>query len=315
MDRRIKISVCGCAPHIVDVVYDSLKKISFLEVMKSDDFRHSDIIYWIYGKGPSIKKFFPLWIKKDPIIINHWIGSDVIGEKNKNQQHGISRIQNIIESYIYYWKWKNGGLINLTAALWLIDELSKLQINSTYLPITTIDLNELEPADIQREKDIDFITYVPLRSFDFYGGDNIVKLALRWQNYTFLFVIPDLDEIPLDFIEKMPKNIIFSPKVSRRKMFELYRRSKVFIRYTQHDAISLSVLEALYFKLQVYWTYDFPFTQKIRTQEQLSDSIPDLVQNWHPNEDGHSFVIENYSTEKFRDNFVKIIQNKLKLPK
>jgi len=315
MDRRIKISVCGSTPLIVDEVYNILKKMQLFEVMKSDDFRHSDIIYWIYGKGPSIKNFFPVWIKKKPIIINHWIGSDVIGEIERNQQHGINRIQNSIQDFIYYWKWKNGGLINLAAAPWLIDELSKLHIYATYLPITTIDLNELEPADIHVEKDIDFLTYVPFRSFDFYGGDKIVKLAHRWQNYQFLLVIPDLDEIPLDFVEKMPKNVIVSPKVTRSEMFELYKRSKFFIRYTQHDAISLSVLEALYFNVHVLWTYDFPFTQKINSDEILSDSIPVLVQNWRPNEDGHAFIRKNYSTEKFREDFMKIIQNKSNLLK
>jgi hypothetical protein len=315
MDRPIKISVCGSTPLIVDAVYDIIHKIPFFEVMKSDDFRNSDIIYWIYCKGPSIIKYYPVWIKKDPIIINHWIGTDVMGEIERNRQHGIHRIQNSIQDFIYYWKWKNGGLINLAAAPWLIDELSKLHINATFLPITTIDLDQLEPADIHLKKDIDFLTYVPFRSFDFYGGDKIVKLAQRWQKYQFLLVIPDLGEIPLDFIEKMPKNIILSPKVTRSEMFEFYKRSKFFIRYTQHDAISLSVLEALYFNLHVLWTYDFPFTEKIETEEKFSDSIPDLVQNWQPNEDGHTFIIENYSTERFREDFVKIIQNKTKLLK
>lgn len=315
MERGIKISVCGSSPLIVDVVYNSLKKIPLFEVMKSDDFRHSDVIYWIYGKGPSIKKFFPVWIKKKPIIINHWIGSDIIGETERNQQHGINRIQNSIQDYIFYWKWKNGGLINLAAAPWLIDELSELHINSTYLPITTIDLNELELSDIHVEKDIDFLTYLPFRSFDFYGGNKIVKLAHRWQHYQFLLVIPDLDEIPPGFFEKMPKNVIVFPKVTRSEMFELYKRSKFFIRYTQHDAISLSVLEALYFNVHVLWTYDFPFTQKITTEEILSDSIPALVENWRPNEGSHAFIRKNYSTEKFREELIKIIQNKSTLLK
>jgi len=313
MKRRIKISVCGCTPEIVKIVYDILNKMELFEVIISDDFRHSDIIYWIYGKGPSIKKFFPVWIKKNPIIINHWIGSDVLGEIKKNQEHGIPRIRNSIEDYVHYRKWKNGGLINLSAAPWLYDELSKLHIYATYLPITTIDVQELETLDSPREKDIDFLCYVPFRSFDFYGGDKIVKLAQRWQNYTFLLVIPDLDEIPPGFIEKMPKNVIVSQKVTRSQMFEFYKRSKFFIRYTQHDAVSLSVLESLYFNLQVLWTYDFPFTKKIKTEEILSDSIPDLVRNWHPNEGSRVFIIENFSTERFRENFVRILQNQSEL--
>jgi hypothetical protein len=309
MDKRIKISVCGCSQDVVDIVYNNLKEIPLFDVKNSDDFLDCDIIYWIFGKGPSIKNNLSVWIKKDPIIINHWIGSDVIHEIRRNRQGGFTRIKNSIQDYIFYRKRKMGGLINLTSAPWLVNELSVLDIGATYLAITTIDLDELETFQTNLPKDIDFLSYVPFRSFGFYGGDKILKLAERWQNYKFFLICVDLDEIPSDFIEKIPKNVILSPRVNRSKMIELYKRSKFLIRYTQHDAISLSVLEALYFKLQVLWTYEFPFTRKIQNPEDLSDSIPDLVENWYPNEDGHAFVNENYSTEKFRDCVVKVIQN------
>ena len=309
MDKRIKISVCGASHDVVEIVYNNLTKIPFFEVKNSEDFQDCDIIYWIFGKGPSIKKYFPVWIKKDPIIINHWIGSDVIHEIERNRQLGIARIKNSIQDYIFHRKWKMGGLINLTSAPWLANELSPFNISATYLAITTLDLDELGQFDANLPKDIDFLSYIPFRSWEFYGGDKVLKLAKRWQNYKFLLICVDLNEIPSDFGEKMPKNVILSPKVSRSKMMELYQRSKFFIRYTQHDAVSLSVLESLYFKLQVLWTYEFPFTQKIQAPEELSDSIPYLVQNWSPNEDGHIFVSENYSTEKFREGIIKVFQN------
>ena len=311
MDKQIKISVCGCSQDVVDIVYNNLKEIPLFDVKNSDDFLDCDIIYWIFGKGPSIKNNLSVWTKKDPIIINHWIGSDVIHEIRRKQQGGLTWIKNSIQDYIYR-KRKMGGLINLTSAPWLVNELSKLNIGATYLAITTIDLDELGTFDANLPKDIDFLSYVPFRSFGFYGGDKILKLAERWQNYKFFLICVDLEEIPSDFIEKIPKNIILSPRVNRSKMIELYKRSKFLIRYTQHDAISLSVLEAIYFKLQVLWTYDFPFTQKIQTHEELSDSVGDLVQNWSPNDDGHVFVSENYSTEKFRERFITVVQHAIK---
>lgn len=308
MDKRIKIAVCGSESSINSIVCDILNPIKILEIVKSDDLSQSDIIYWIYGKGPSIKKYSKIWIDKEPLIINHWIGSDVLGEMKRNQDHGINQIQNLIQDYIFYRKARKGGLVNLAAAPWLVEELSKFHINATYLPITTIDTNTLGSIDIHQVKDIDFLSYLPIRSFEFYGGDKLIKLARRWQNYKFLFVCPDLNEFPHTINREIPRNVIVSPRVNREEMNELFKRSKFFIRYTQHDAISLSVLEALYFNLQVLWTYNFPFTQKIETPEKLSDSIPSLVQNWHLNEDGHAFVIENFSTEKFRENFMKVIQ-------
>jgi hypothetical protein len=308
--RRIKISVCGDKT-VIDVVRESLNTINNFEILNSENFKKSDIIYWIYGKGPSIRKYFLFWIKKDPIIINHWIGTDVIGEMERNQQHSIYRIHNFLQDCIFRWKMNKGGLINLAAAPWLVDELSKVHINATYLPITTIDAQKLGEVDTRHVKDIDFFSYVPLRSFDFYGGNKIVNLADRWQEYTFLIICSDQHQIPLDFIEKMPKNVTVSPRVERSTLLEFFQRSKFFIRYTQHDGISLSVLEALYFNLQVLWTYDFPYTRKIETQEKLSDSIPSLVKSWHPNYEGHTFVIENFTIEKWREKFLEVIQSKL----
>jgi hypothetical protein len=306
MDRQIKISVSG-DDYVSEVIRDSLHTIHSIEIIYSDDLRKSDIIYWVGGKGPSIKKNFLSWIKKDPLIINHWIGSDVLGEMEKNQKPVIRQIGNIIQNWIFHWKGKRGGLINFAGAPWLVDELSKLKISAIYLPITTIDAHKLGTVDNQHVKDIDFLSYVPFSRFEFYGGDKIVNLAERWQNYTFLLIFSDLNEIPPDLMGKMPKNVIISPRVERNRMPEFYQRSKFFIRYTQHDSESLSVFEALYYNLQILWTYDFPFTHKIETFEKLSDSLPSLVESWQPNYDGHTYVIEHFSIDKWREDFSEII--------
>jgi hypothetical protein len=313
MDKRMKISVWGFSGPL-NILQDTLNKclqgIDFLEVV-DPDYKHPDVIYWVGGKGPSIKKYLLFWIKKNPIIINHWIGSDVIAEIAHKQHRGMNTLHNFILDSIVRWKMKRGGLINIAVAPWLVDELAQTDISATCLPITTLDPKFLGTPDIQHAKDIDFLSYVQLRRFDFYGGDKIVKLAERWKDYTFLVILGDITEIPPDFVEKIPNNVTISPRVERDNMPELYQRSKFFIRYTQHDGLSLSVLEALYFNLEVLWTYDFPCTYKIDTLEKLSDSVPSLIKNWHPNIRGHEFVIEQYSIEKWRENFIALIKSKL----
>jgi len=316
MDRPIKISVCGNEGPLTivnDSLIHSLKTISALDVVNSRDIQQSDIIYWIGGNGPSIKKYFPIWIKKNPIIIIHWIGTDVLGEMKRSQQGGTRRLENFIMNSIFWLKMKRGGLVHLAVAPWLVDELSALHIPATCLPITTIDSRKLGTVDTQAVKDIDFLSYVHFRRFNFYGGDKIVQLARRWQNYQFLIICADLTEIPPDLVEKMPENVTLYPRVAWNNMPEFYQRSKFFIRYTNHDGLSLSVLEALYFNLEVLWTYDFPCTHKIETLEKLSDSIPTLVNNWQPNYQGHEFVRENYSIVQWRAKFSAIMQKKFKV--
>ena len=218
MNQRIKISVWGpTGPLNIlgESLNNCLKTLHIFEVVDSDC-REPDVIYWVGGKGPSIKKYFLFWIKKNPLIINHWIGTDVLEEMKKNQCPGLKRIQNFILDSIIRWKMKRGGLINLAVAPWLVDELSKVNIPATYLPLTTIETDYLGTVDIQHKKDIDFLSYVQFRRFDFYGGDKIVALATRWKNYKFLMILGDLTEIPPDFFEKIPGKCYCFPKSAER---------------------------------------------------------------------------------------------------
>jgi hypothetical protein len=306
MEREIKISLGG-DPTIIPVIRDSLNALDGFKVVSPDEIEQSDIIYWVYGKGPSIKDHLRLWLKKKPLIINHWVGTDVLNEQEKNC-FGIHGIKNRIQDLVFYWKQKNGGLIVLANSYWLAEELSKLNIQATYMPITTINPEILGPVDPHPEKDIDFFSYVQFSRFEFYGGDKIVKLAERWPDYTFVVKCIDLDQIPRELTENMPKNISFIPRQAAVELPRLYQRSKFFIRYTQHDGVSLSVLEALYFNLQVLWTYDFPNTYKIDTFEKLSASVPSLIENWRPNQEGHAFIIDNFTLEKWQKKFLEIVQ-------
>jgi len=310
MDKRIKISVGG-DEYVSGVIRDSLQAIDEFEVLPSPRIAESDIIYWVYGKGPSMKKNFFFWIKKDPLIINHWIGSDVLAEVARKKKPGIVRIKYFIEDCIFRWKLGTGGLLTLAGAPWLVDELAKTHIQASYLPITTLDERKLGPVVIQPVKDIDFISYIPFSRFNFYGGDKIVKLASRWPEFRFLIICADINEISQEFLQKLPANMAITPRVERSQMPELYNRSKFFIRYTEHDSESLSVFESLYYNLRVLWTYDFPHTIKIDSEKKLSDSIPSLVKNWEPNYQGHEYVIKNFSLEKWKSDFLTILQSKL----
>jgi hypothetical protein len=312
MGKRVKISVRGDAGPL-NILQDSLNtclsSLDLFEVVDSLD-KNPDIIYWVGGQGPSIKKYLHFWIRKNPFIINHWIGTDVLVKMKKNREHGLKRIGTSILDSIVWYKMTRGGLINFAVAPWIVDELAAIHIPATFLPITTIDQNVLGPVDARHTKDIDFLSYVQMRRFDFYGGDKVIKLATRWKNYKFFLILGDLTEIPQDFLDTMPENVTASPRVERARMPELYQRSKCFIRYTRHDGLSLSVLEALYYNLEVAWTYDFPCTRKIESLEKLSDSLPSIIDHWQPNVRGHAYVTEHFSAEKWREDFLSTMQSK-----
>jgi len=272
----------------------------------------ADIIYWIFGKGPSPRKNFLLWIRKKPIFLIHWIGSDVLNEKNENPRKILPKLYSLLLNILIKFKTKRGGIINFAVTPWLVDELQNLNISSIYVPLTSIDKSKLGNNTGPFVKEFDFISYVPSNRFEFYGGDKIIDLAKRWTDYKFLIIHSDLDEIPLEYSKKMPSNVVFSPRITGTPLYDLYRRSKVFIRFTKHDGLSLSVLESMYYKLQVLWVYDFPYTIKIKDQNWLSDSIPEIINNWQPNEDGSKFVLEKFSISSWKTDFLTAIKQNIK---
>ena len=318
MNEQLEIIVGGNKYHrdIVQKVLDTDKRFETHDpsVLNKFECAHwlfgRKYIYWISGKGPSLWRYSYLWVKRNPILIIHWIGTDVLNESNNKK--GVAKLYSAIWKKLFLRKQKKGGLINFAGSPWLVNELASLDIDAAYLPLTTIDENQLSSTKSEIIKDIDFLSYVPYSKFQFYGGDKILHLAERWSDYTFLLIHPDLNEIPLDFSQKMPSNVILSPRVDNAKMSEMYQRSRFFVRYTEHDGLSLSVLEALYYRLHVLWTYDFPHTIKIENQEQISSLVPKLIEEWSPNDAGYTYVMENFSVEKWKDYFINSINNNLK---
>lgn len=307
MNKLIKIAIGGSEYHS-NIVKAILKNESNLEIVSSKKLNDADIIYWIFGRGPSLIKYPRLWIQKKPILIIHWIGTDVLNETNKMQKKWLSRFYFKVWDIVFRYKSNNGGIINFAGAPWLVEELQKVSISSTYVPLTTLDQSTIESHNENYIRKFDFISYVPYNRFEFYGGDKIVNIARRWANYKFLIIHPDVENIPLNYSETMPSNIVFYPHIPKTEMQNLYCNSKFFIRYPKHDGLSLSVLESMFYKMQVLWIYDFPYTIKIKNEKWLSDSIPELINNWSLNDNGHKYVLENFFVSLWKTDFLKALK-------
>ena len=95
MNKRIKIAVCGNQGPVScnDIIIECLKTIEGIEIDNSQTLHNPDIIYWVSPRGPSIKKYFLFWMKKNPLIINHWIGTDVIDRDRKKTTAGSTTTQ------------------------------------------------------------------------------------------------------------------------------------------------------------------------------------------------------------------------------
>lgn len=293
-------------------------KNMILEVLRKEDFvlvnnysKYVDIIYWVYGGGPDLLSNISIWIKKRPFMIIHWIGTDVLNWKMKLEQGNfISKIYYRLWKFIINVKMRKGGLINLSGAEWLKEELFEIGIKSEVIPITTINKDLINLNSYNDIREIDFISYTPFNRFDFYGGPKILKFAKLLPEYKFTLILPDQNKINYNFFKTLPSNVELKPKIEFFEMQRLLRNSKCFLRFTKHDGLSLSVLEALLANTQVIWTYKFPHTQIINLSESdaiIINKLKNIINNWEPNECGRKYVIDNYTSNNFKDMFNKIL--------
>jgi len=206
-------------------------------------------------------------------------------------------------------------IINLAGSPWLVDELKTQGIRAIYLPLSTLNIERMKPPNIDvSDKDIDVLSYVPKRRFTFYGGHHILKLARNFPEYTFVVVMPDVRDDHR--LPRSPfKNLVFMSKRSFEEMQALYLRAKCFLRLTKHDGLSLSILEALYYKLTVVWTYRFPYAIHVNYNdvEKLKTLLPELIDNYSPNEEGHQFVVTHFSQDALRKRLQKLLEGILRL--
>ncbi len=267
------------------------------------EIKNADLYYWIYGPGPSIKNYFHLLIHQKPKLIIHWIGTDVLNYQCYPQKFSLKIVRKIKE-IIHELK----GVVHLAGSPWLADELAALGIRAEFFPLTTIDLKTMSHENIGVNKTIDFLSYIPLGRFNFYGGDKLIKLAEYLPYSSFLVIMPDDIDISKNInVPDHPENITLIGKTDIQRMIDIYLHSKCFLRFTEHDGLSLSVLESMFYKLHVFWTYKFPHTIHVEKYEGLQEIMQEILSNWQPNEAGHNYVVKHYSTDVWKGKFREML--------
>lgn len=277
--------------------------------LKIEEVNHLDqaeFVYCVYGRGPKLNfKTLNFWLNNKQKLILHWIGTDVLTHVNKlkSNRNIRSLIYHRIWNFIIKRKTRNGSMINLCCAPWLCDELSIVGIKSEYLPLTTINKDKFNFEEVSRE--IDFMSYIPQNRAELYHSEDIFKLAVFLKEYKFLIIVPDINKISELSFKNIPENVLFIPKINHEEVTSLYRKSKVFLRFTEHDGLSLSVIESLANRTHVFWTYDFENVQKIKLPitENNFKLFTEALENWHPNFKGQEHVLTTLNIETIKNKF------------
>lgn len=301
----------GGAKNYSDLIFKGLKKENYSIINELNS--SVDIIYWIYGGGPKLYKNLYYWLNPRKKIIIHWIGTDVLVWGRKINSNNLrTRIYYKLWKSVIKYKVKTGQCINLAGAEWLKDELNEIGITSIVVPITSINLEIIKYINrTKNDRLYDFISYTPYERFEFYGGHKIVEIAKVMKDRKFLLVMPDLQNLnKLDL--KYPPNVKIIPQINFIEMQKYLSNSKCFLRFTEHDGLSLSVLEALMHGLNVIWTYNFDYCKYINFYEMKTTEIIELlyktVNEQIPKNDAHEFVLTNFSVNKIQNIMTEIFE-------
>jgi hypothetical protein len=195
---------------------------------------HSGLLNWV------LRFRKKLWMQ--------WVGTDVSIAIEGIEKKTINR------NYINYAK-------HATDASWLKEELDGIGIHCTlncykYLPS--------DQVPVQQYEQIQVCSYVPQERQVFYGLPEIVKLAEAFPSIPFHIYGMTTPDLPA------PENMIFYGWQPEELLQAKMKESALFLRLTEHDGFSVSVVEAMSLGSEVLTYHPFPLVNCVQDTDLLT---------------------------------------------
>jgi glycosyltransferase involved in cell wall biosynthesis len=134
------------------------------------------------------------------------------------------------------------------------------------------------------------LTYLPKGREDFYGAATIHQLAKDMPDVEFLAVGGDGDDAPSS------PNLRFLGRVE--DMPEIYRKTSVLVRLTQHDGLPKMLLESMAMGRNVVWSFPFPHCLQAKTTKEAAKALLQLRRTGTPNLAGARYVISEFGPDR-----------------
>lgn len=219
-------------------------------------------------------------------LIMQWMGTDLLNATKQHQTGNLNR------TYIDY-------ATNWVDASWLKEEVEALGVKAQIVQFKKVDPVVL----IKNYFEFELITYIPQERQHFYGLDQITQLALQYSQLKFhVFGMTGAQE-------NFPSNIYFHGWTSEAEFLEKMRHCAVYIRLTEHDGNSLSVIQALNCGCEVVWNYPAPHvhytTGPSDNKRALFEALEEVtLRDLKPNIEHHKYVQNTYSEYAIRTNYL-----------
>lgn len=185
--------------------------------------------------------------------------------------------------------------LHLTNSTWLTDELKELSIPSQHWISPTplyFDAKKTHHSELV-DKENTVLVYTNEGREWLYNAELMLNVAKLTPQLKFIFIGNDaLQTTGLTNAESLGV-------VSQEKMIELYKKSHILLRVTEHDGFPRMIIEALYFGLNVIFNNKIPHTVLCtkNTKEIIEKLISKEVEA--VNFSGRDYALKTFSAEQW----------------
>lgn len=232
-----------------------------------------------------------LAIRNRKKIWMQWQGTDVLLALKRAKEGTINR------KYIEHSN-------HFTDAPWLAEELKSIGIDAEIIQYKW--LPQIEATS--KFQQLAAFSYLAQNREEFYGWESIKNLAIKLPDVPFYIVGSNGNNL-ID----IPKNVIFKGWVDHQEMKKYQREIPIFIRLTEHDGFSLSVLEAFAFGAEVIWTQPHELVHHISSnlfEVAFENAHQKILENeFKPNLNNINYIKDNFQKLDVLNKLIKKMEN------
>lgn len=223
-------------------------------------------------------------------IYIEWAGSDVLKAKKFFEKGMINK------NYIY-------KPVHFSESKWIQCELREIGIETKLCKASLCNIEKNNKDNIEfltNNKSIIAFTYLGKNRENFYGLDNIIKLAEKFPNVKFRVCGTDGENLV------HLNNIEYLGWINN--VNEELDNCNIFLRLIEHDGLSNTVLEALSKGKFVIYSYPFDYCETYKNDNELFavfQKLINLTKKRNNNKEAINFVVKNYSKEILLKNLIK----------
>jgi glycosyltransferase involved in cell wall biosynthesis len=224
------------------------------------------------------------WKKK---LVLQWMGTDALLAMERFANKTIER------KYIDYG-------YNFVDSEWLMDELKSIQLEPEYLHFKSVETT----PNIQTYEKISVVSYVAENRQEFYGMNRIAEIASKFPEIEFHLYGLNHSDTPTT------ENVLFHGWVQAEEFINVLRKTPVFLRLTNHDGFSVSVIEALGCGCEVIMSLPFELTHIARNSEEAIGHMNKVIQKikdrgMKPNIEMIEIVKLRYNRDTLSKNYIE----------